>query len=488
MRAFPRVTDDLRRRLEEAVGRDHVVWRGPDLEVYARDQTEDLVYLPEVAVRPGSAEEVAAVLCLASEAGVPVTPRGAGTGLSGGALPVFGGVVLSVERMNRIREIDEENLVAVVEPGVVTQTLQEAVEARGLYYPPDPASRGSCQIGGNVAENAGGPRCVKYGLTRDYVLSLQAATVDGDLFRTGGKVRKDVAGYDLTRLLVGSEGTLAVVTEVTLRLIPWPPHRRLVVAPFDDLDRAAEGIVAAWRARLVPSALELMEQAALKAVEAHLGRTVPYADAEAQVLLEVDGFDEGVVERDMVRAAEVLVEAGASDALLAETPARERELWSVRRSIGEAVKKESAYVECDTAVPPRRVPDLLRGVREVARRHGVRQVSYGHAGDGNIHVNVLTDDPDRARRERKLRPAIDEVYRVATSLGGTVTGEHGVGLSASRYLTLCRDPVALAAMRRVKAAFDPRGLLNPGKIFDEPLPQPGVRGAAGGVHPTKTEG
>jgi glycolate oxidase len=466
---FRRLTDADRRALAAVVGDEHVVLGGADLDRYAHDESEDLFALPEVAVRAGSTQDVSRVLAYAHEQRLPVTPRAAGTGLSGGAIPVHGGIVLSLERMARILEVDESNLMAVVEPGVVTQRLQEDVEARGLYYPPDPASRGSCTIGGNVAENAGGPRCVKYGLTRDYVLSLEAVLADGRVMSTGGKLRKDVAGYDLTRLLVGSEGTLAVVTRATLRLIPLPRARRLALAPFGSLDDAARSIAAIYRARVVPSALELMERSALAAAQAHLGVAVPHGDAEATILVEVDGSDDGALDADLGRVAEALEENGALDVVLADTPAKERELWRVRRCIGEAVKKIASYVECDTAVPPSRVPDLLRGVREVAARFGVRQVSYGHAGDGNIHVNVLADAAhDREQRERALRPAIAAIYDVAASLGGTITGEHGVGCVATAYLPRCRDAAAIATMRAIKDALDPRGILNPGKVLESP--------------------
>ncbi len=404
---------------------------------------------------------------------MPVTPRAAGTGLSGGALPVHGGIVLSVDRMDRILELDAANLCAVVQPGVITERLQAEVEALGLYYPPDPASRGSCTIGGNVAENAGGPHCVKYGLTREYVLSLEAVLPDGRVLRTGGKMRKDVAGYDLCHLLVGSEGTLAVVTEATLRLIPLPRYRRLVFAPFGDLDAAARAIPAIYAARIQPSSLELMERSALAAAQAHLGRSIPGGEAEASLLVELDGNDEASLDADLVRAGEVLAQAGAIDVVLADTPAKEKDLWRIRRCIGEAVKKIASYVECDTSVPPSRIPDLVRGVRAVAARYGIRQITYGHAGDGNLHVNVLSGDADPKTREEVLRPAIDAIFDVATSLGGTITGEHGVGCVAARHLPKCRDEVAIATMRAVKHAFDPLGILNPGKIFDL-VPTPGV--------------
>ncbi len=470
MPTFHPVTPEIVRALEEIVGADHVITREPELFLYGRDETEDLQYRPEVAVRPGSTDEVSKVMALAHEHGIPVTPRGAGTGLSGGALPVFGGIVLSIDRMNAILEIDENNLMARVQPGVITGVLQETVAEKGLYYPPDPASNGSCMIGGNIAENSGGPHCVKYGLTKDYVLALEAVMPNGDVFRTGGKLRKDVAGYNLTQLLVGSEGTLAIVTEATLRLIPLPSFRRTVLAPFDDLDTAAKGIVAVYQSRITPAALEIVEKAAIQAAVEHLGRDVPHSDAEAQILLELDGTDEESIDRDLMRVGEVLLEVGAMDVMLADTPAKERELWSVRKCLGEAVKKQAAYVECDTAVPPDKVPDLLRGVREIAARYDIRQISYGHAGDGNIHVNVLTDDTDRAVREQKLQPAIEAIFELATGLGGTITGEHGVGCAQSRYLSMCRDPVAMAAMQAIKDAFDPKGILNPGKVLPSEVP------------------
>jgi glycolate oxidase len=455
--------------LRAVVGDDGLSVKAEDLERYGHDESEDLGHRPEVVVRPRTTEQVSRILAIADAARLPVTPRAGGTGLSGGAISAYGGICLSVDRMDRILEVDETNLMAVVQPGVITERLQDEVERRGLYYPPDPASRGSCTIGGNVAENAGGPHCVKYGLTKDYVLALEAVLPDGRVFRTGGKLRKDVAGFNLTQLLVGSEGMLAVVTEVTLRLIPLPSHRRLLLAPFDDLGLAARGIPAIYAARITPSALELVEKAALQAAKAHLGRPVPHADAEAVLLVEVDGNDERAVDEDLSRVAEVLVAAGAKDALLADSPIKERDLWRIRRCLGEAVRKIGPYIECDTAVPPALVPDLIRGVREVAAKFKVRQISYGHAGDGNIHVNVLTDAANAQRREAVLRPAIEAIFDVAVSLGGTITGEHGVGCVQSAYLSKCRDSTALSAMRAIKEALDPKGILNPGKVL-EPAP------------------
>ena len=471
---FHPVTPAIVESLTAIVGAEFVIGRGPDLERYARDESEDLFAMPEVAVRPASTAEISAVLALASRELVPVTPRAAGTGLSGGALPVFGGIVLSTDRMNRILEIDADNLCAVVQPAVITEQLQAEVEALGLYYPPDPASRGSCTLGGNIAENAGGPHCVKYGLTREYVLSLEAVLPDGRVMRTGGKMRKDVAGYDLTHLLVGSEGTLAVVTEATLRLIPFPrveaarlrplrrPRRRRAGDPR-HLPRAHRAVLAradgALRARRRAGPPRSGDPGRRRRGEP--ARRARRQRRAARSTLELE------------RVGEVLAEAGALDVVLADTPAKANELWRIRRCIGEAVKRIASYVECDTAVPPSRVPELLRGVRAVAARFGIRQISYGHAGDGNIHVNVLSGDADPRTREEVLRPAIDAIFDVATSLGGTITGEHGVGCVASRHLSKCRDDVAIATMRAVKHALDPLGILNPGKIFDL-VPAPGV--------------
>ena len=341
MRSFPAVTQEHIDALRDLLG-DRCIVDEEMLAIHGRDETEDLQYRPEVVVLPETTEEVAGVLRLAHAHGLPVTPRGAGTGLSGGALPVFAGIVLSLKRMNRILEIDEANLMCRVQPGVITGVLQAEVADRGLYYPPDPASSGSCMIGGNIAENSGGPHCVKYGLTKDYVLSLEAVTPSGEVFRTGGKLRKDVAGYNLTQLLVGSEGTLAVVTEATLRLIPLPTQRRSLLAAFDDLDTAANALVEVYKSRITPAALELVEKAALQAAEEHLGRSVPYAESEAQILLEIDGFDESSVDRELLRVGHLLMEHGAVDALMPDTPQKERELWRVRTCLGEAVKKQAA--------------------------------------------------------------------------------------------------------------------------------------------------
>ncbi|MBZ0251739.1 MAG: FAD-binding protein, partial [Candidatus Methylomirabilis sp.] len=369
--------------------------------------------------------------------------------------------------MNRILEIDEANLVCVTQPGVVVETLQTEVEKVGLFYPPDPASRGSCMIGGNIAENAGGPRAVKYGVTKDYVMGVEAVLPNGDVIRAGGKRYKDVTGYNLTQLFVGSEGTLGVVTEATLRLLPKPTETATVLAAYDSIDDAARTVPEIFKRGIFPTAAEFMERDAIAASAAHLGISFPHQDAEAHLLLMVDGNDRERVVAEATRIGEACLEMGARDAILADNPARERGLWALRRAVGEAVKKLSNYKEEDTVAPRAALPALIRGVKEIARRHGVRAICYGHAGDGNIHCNIVKGDlSDRDWNER-LPTAIEEIFRHTVSLGGTISGEHGIGWSQKRYLHLAMSPAELALLARVKAAFDPKGILNPGKVIPE---------------------
>lgn len=455
--------------LREIVGPGRVLLphQETDFEPYTHDETEDLRFPPEVVVKPASTDEIARVMRLAYAENLPVTPRGAGTGLSGGALTVHGGICLGVERMNRILEIDEANLVCVAQPGVVVETLQTEIEKVGLFYPPDPASRGSCMIGGNIAENAGGPRAVKYGVTKDYVMGVEAVLPNGDVIRAGGKRYKDVTGYNLTQLFVGSEGTLGIVTEATLRLLPKPTETATVLAAYDSMDDAARTVPEIFKRGIFPTAAEFMERDAIAASAAHLGISFPHQDAEAHLLLMVDGADRERVVAEATRIGEACLEMGARDAILADNPARERGLWALRRAVGEAVKKLSIYKEEDTVAPRAALPALIRGVKEIARRHGVRAICYGHAGDGNIHCNIVKGDlSDRDWNER-LPTAIEEIFRHTVSLGGTISGEHGIGWSQKRYLHLAMSPAELALLARVKAAFDPKGILNPGKVIPE---------------------
>ncbi len=441
-----------------------------ELRRYGSDETEDLNFPPDIAVLPETADEVSRVLAFCNEHRIPVTPRGAGTGLSGGALPVQGGVCLSLEKMNRIVEIDRENLFAVVEPGVITQTLQDAVEAVGLFYPPDPASKSACMIGGNIAHNAGGPRALKYGVTKDYVYGLEAVLPTGEVIRTGGKLLKNVAGYNLTQFLVGSEGTLAVVTQATLKLLPLPTVHRTLLAPFDSVAAAARTVAKIFQRGVTPCALEFMERAAVAAAEERKGRKFPGGDSPALLLIELDGMHEAPLDADAESVCAVCLEEGASDLLVAETREKRESVWDLRRSIGEAVKKISPYREIDCVVPRARLPELMDAIRETTARHALSAISYGHAGDGNIHVNILKRDADPARWKTALPAATRELFERVIALGGTITGEHGVGYLHRESLALAIGEANVEILRRLKRQFDPNGILNPGKIWVKALP------------------
>jgi glycolate oxidase len=458
------ITPDLIGRLRDALGPENVLTSG--LEKYSHDETEDFEFPPDVVVKPGSAKDVAAVLRIASQFRIPVTPQAARTSLSGGALCVQGGIALSMERMARIREIDEDNFFCVVEPGVITQTLQEEVEKRGLFYGPDPASKGSCTIGGNIGHNAAGPRALKYGVTKDWVTGLEAVLPSGEILRSGGKLMKNVAGYNLTQLLVGSEGTLAVVTEATLKLIPKPAFARTLLAPFGDVVAAARAVTEIFKARIIPCACEYMERAAVEAAEFRKSVKFPVS-GEAVLLVEVDGNDEALVTRDVERIAEICLAEGAPDVYPADDSEKRKFVWDLRRSIGEAVKSLSAYKEEDTVVPRMRLPDLVKAVREVAKKWGLTAISYGHAGDGNLHVNILRGELGEEAWRRGIDPAVRELFERTVAMGGQITGEHGVGYVQRNYLSIAYPPAYIEMLRSVKKLFDPLGILNPGKILPD---------------------
>ena len=463
---YKKVDASIIEALRQIVGQDDVLVRSKELEPYTHDEVVGLRADPEVVVRVTSAAQVAEILKLAQRERVPVTPRGAGYGLSGGAVPVHGGIVLSLEKMQRILEIDKENLMVTVEPGVITGDLHRAVEAEGLFYPPDPASLDSCFIGGNVAEDAGGPRAVKYGVTRHYVCGLEAVLPSGDVVTCGGKLVKNVTGYNLVQLLIGSEGTLAVVTKIVLRLLPLPKVQVDLLVPFDSIRAAADTVSDIIAHRIVPTAIEFMERDSVRAVERLLQREMPFHDAAAQLLIQLDGNRREAVEADMEVVGELCLEHGAQDVLVAREQRTRDRLWEARRLIIEALKHESPVNHMEDVVVPRaEIHALLKGIQEIAERHAVRAVSFGHAGDGNVHVNVLQDDISGERWEAIVPAVSEEIYRLSLSLGGTITGEHGIGATRRKYLPLALDDAQIALMRRIKAAFDPGHILNPGKIF-----------------------
>lgn len=462
---YSRVNEETVAALREIVGPEDVLL-GEAMEPYTHDETVGVRGEPEVVVRAQSTEEVSAILKLAQEKRVPVTPRGAGTGLSGGAVPAYGGIVLSLEKMNRILELDRENLMVTVEPGVITGELHRFVETEGLFYPPDPASLDSCTIGGNIAECAGGPRAVKYGVTRHYVCGLEAVLPSGEIITCGGKLVKNVTGYDLLQLLIGSEGTLAVVTKIILRLLPLPRVQVDLLAPFDDFQAAANTVSDIIANRILPTTIEFMERDSILAVERLSQKEVPYHDAAAHLLIQLDGNTPEAVEADYELVAELCLKHGARDVLVAKDRRTRDRLWEARRLIIEALKHESPVNHMEDVVVPRaEIPALLKGIKEIAARHNVRIVCFGHAGDGNVHVNVLKDTIPEQQWEMLVPQVTEETYRLALSLGGTITGEHGIGATRRRYLPLALDEAQIALMRGIKALFDPNGILNPGKIF-----------------------
>jgi glycolate oxidase len=451
-------------RLRAAVGATHVRTSVDICEAYGADALKR-GHPADAVVTPATTEEVAAVMRVCSDTGTPVVPRGGGTGYTGGAVPVRGGVVLSLERMNRILEIDEDNLLAVVEPNVITGDLQDAVERVGLFYPPDPASLRQSAIGGNVAECAGGPRAFKYGVTKQYVLGLEAVLANGDVIRTGGKVVKNVVGYDLTQLLVGSEGTLAVLTQIILRLIPKPPVRATMRATFTDVTQAVHAVTGMIRARVIPAALELIDGDCLAAVSTYLGgRSLAPDGTGALLLIEVDGLPEQI-DAEAMRVREACLAAGATSLLQADDEAERQELWSVRREISPSLKVITPLkFNHDVVVPKARVPQLFTLVDDIRRRFDLRIPCFGHVGDGNIHVNIMVT-PGDALEERRAHEAERVLFEGVVALEGSISGEHGIGFAKAPYLGLELTPATIAAMRAVKAAFDPQGILNPGKLF-----------------------
>jgi glycolate oxidase len=459
-RAIAAAADELRAAL--APGR---VSLDPDkLEAYGRDESELGTFPGQILVHPLSAEEVSRVFAVARRHRLPVVPSAARSGKSGGILALRGGIALSVERMDRIVEIRPEDSTARVQPGVILARFQEEVEKHGLFYPPDPNSLDTCMLGGNIAENSGGPRAVKYGVTRDYVLGLEAVLPTGEIVRTGKRTIKGVAGYDVTALLVGSEGTLAVVTEITVQLIPLPRHVCTALVVFRSVDDAARAVSRVLAAGVLPRCLELIDDVCVQAC----AKAAPFKfapDAGAALLVEADGNDEEQVFAEIVRVAELVKGDAAGDVIVAQNEAQRRDIWETRKFLSVNLKQLHPHkLSEDVAVPRSRIPEMVRISREIGKRHGLLIATYGHAGDGNLHCNVLYDRPEeKAAVER----AVADILRAAVDLGGTITGEHGVGLAKRDFLEYEQGRELVALQRRLKAAFDPEGILNPGKIFPE---------------------
>ncbi len=464
-----KLNPEILSELEKIVGPSYLFTDEATRKLYGHDETEDLNFPPNVVLKPSNTEEVAQILKISNTYKIPTVPIGARTGLSGGALSIFGGIGISMERFNKIIEIDEQNLQVTTEPGVITQVLREAVAEKGLLYPVDPSSMGSCWIGGNIAENSGGARALKYGVTKDYVLNLEVVLPTGDVIWTGANTLKNSTGYNLTQLMVGSEGTLGIVTKIVLKLIPQNKHNVLLLVPFYKAEQACEAVSAIFRAGIVPSALEFMERDAidwtLKFVD---GLNVTVNDnIQAHLLIEVDGNYPEVLMQEAEQILTVVEQFEIDEVLFADTEEQKNALWKMRRSVAEAVKANSIYKEEDTVVPRYELPKLLKGIKEIGTKYGFQSVCYGHAGDGNLHVNIIKGTMTDDNWKTEVPKGIREIFELTVSLKGTLSGEHGIGLVQKNYMDIAFSKVHLELMERIKAVFDPNNILNPGKIFPD---------------------
>ncbi len=459
-------------RFRKIVGQDFVMADAARMEDYGHDKTEDYFFMPDVVVKPGTTSEVSELLKICNAHKIPVTPRGAGTGLSGGALPVKNGVVISMERFNKIIGIDELNLQATVEPGVITEVFQNAVKEKGLFYPPDPASRGSCFLGGNLANNSGGPKAVKYGVTRDYVLNIEVVLPSGEIIWTGANVLKNSTGYNLTQLMCGSEGTLGIITKIVFKLRGLPQKNVLMMIPFTTNEEACSAIAAIFAAGITPSGVEFFEkEAAAKTFEyceKVLNSPVTTRLVEgmnAYLLCELDGNDEAVLMKDAERVMNVVGKFPSGEVLFAESAAQKEELWKIRKNISPAVNWYTPTKSDDVVVPRSNLPKLISGIKAIGKQYHFNTVCFGHLGDGNLHVNILKEDINDHDWETKIPEGIGEIFKLTVQLGGTLSGEHGIGITKRPYMPIAMSEVNLNLMRGIKKVFDPNGILNPGKIF-----------------------
>lgn len=445
----------------------HVSTDETTLAEYGRDRSPEVRFRPEVVVFPEKTVEISQILAYCNARRIAVTVRGAGTGLAGGALPVHGGLVISMRRFDKIVEIDGRNLQAVVEPGVITEWLQNEVRERGLFYAPDPASRGSSFIGGNVATGAGGPKAVKYGVVKDWVLNLEVVLASGEVIETGARTLKNSTGYNLTQLMVGSEGTLGVVTKIWLKLLPHPAFSLLMLVPFRSIERASGAVSAIFQAGIVPSGLEFMERSAINRALEYVGSVSFLIEKEtaAHLLIEVDGPHPGPLHLDCERIFEVLESFEAGEILFADNDFQKNELWKLRRNVGPAVKNNRIFLEEDLVVPRAELPGLLNFIKETGTKWGFETVSFGHAGDGNVHLKILKNDLSDTFWQEEVPKAVREIFRFVKKLGGTLSGEHGIGWVQKDYLDLVFSETEISIRRAIKKVFDPRGILNPGKIF-----------------------
>ena len=456
------LSSSVYKALEKIVGKKYLTIQKEDLVCHSYDATGKS-FLPDAVIFPGTEGEVAQIFKLASQKKIYIIPRGSGSGMTGGAIPVEGGVVLVTSRMNRILEIDEDNFIARVEPGVVVSKIHQACEDKGLFYPPDPASSSVCTIGGNVGECAGGPRAVKYGVTRDYVLGLTAVMPSGDIIKTGVSTAKGVAGYDLTRLIVGSEGTLAVVTQIILKLLPKPRAVKTLAVFYDSMDKAAKTVSGVMKQAIIPRCVEYLDEASINLVRKFLSFELPKT-TRALLILELDG-DEDQVEREALQIQAYCTGVGAIGVVVAKDQVEAQKLWEARKALSPVLYKIAPNkINEDIVVPISKIPEMVKIIQKIQRESGLTVVSFGHAGDGNIHCNIMYNKKDKDQEKRAER-AVDELFNATLELGGTITGEHGVGITKMKYLPREIGTLELEIMKGIKQVFDPDNILNPGKIF-----------------------
>jgi len=465
---FNKVTKEVTAHLKQISGDNFVFNDDENRNNYGHDETDFHLYLPEVVIKPRTAAEISEILKLANKEIISVTIRGAGTGLTGGALPVCGGILISMERFNEILEIDTRNLQATVEPGVINEVFQNKVKEQHLFYPPDPASKGSCFLGGNVAESSGGPKCVKYGTTKDYILNLEVVLPTGEIIYTGANTLKNSTGYNLTQLMIGSEGTLGVVTKITVKLIPLPKHDLLMLVPFKNIEQACEFVSAVFRAGFTPSAMEMMERDALIVASRFIGSTAVIIedDIQAHLLIEVDGNDINVLTTELEAIAELASTYEVGEILFAESAAQKEGLFKLRRKINEAVRATTISKEQDTVVPRAELPKLMHGVKALGDKYNFKSVCYGHAGDGNLHIRLIKGElTDEQWNGQYMSNAISELFTLCKKLGGTISGEHGIGWVQKGYVSLVFSEKEIELQKNIKKVFDPNGILNPNKMF-----------------------
>ena len=464
---YSKINNDDVLFFQKAISDNNVFLDDKTLDEYSHDETEDLKFYPSIVLKPNNTNEISAILKYCNERIIPVTPCGARTGLSGGSLPIMGGVVLSTENLNSIISIDERNMQATVEPGVINQIFRDTVEEKGLFYPPDPASKGSSFLGGNLAENSGGPKALKYGVTKDYVLNLEVVLPTGEIIWTGANVLKNSTGYDLTSLMVGSEGTLGVITKIVFKLISLPTKDITLLVPFDSAENACKAVSAVFLCGITPSALEFIERDAIVWTIKYTDINMKIEDnVQAHLLIEVDGNDIKQLYVDCEKISDVLNNFNCGDILIADSHQQKDRLWKMRRLVGEAVKSNSIYKEEDTVVPRAELPKLLKGVKKIGEKYGFQSVCYGHAGDGNLHVNIIKGDMSDEKWKNELYKGIREIFTLTKNLGGTISGEHGIGLVQKPYIDIVFSKKEIEIQKEIKKIFDPNNILNPGKIFN----------------------